>query len=436
MKECRRLHKWNRRPTPPGRGGLPKWSCRVSDRSSAGSFAGNAAAETVSALAASIVATDDGLIMQRLRGARWIAAGAALLGAVVIAGCATGPLLMPPLSRNEQPLLLDGQVELARRYAPWILNEVATDGGRQDLPTRADFDGNLRGDDNWENLARFELPPVVYYAVVESTTHWFITWHLFHPRDWSRIDLGLNMTHENDGENLQVVVAKANGRVVLLFTQAHYRGGVYANRDSGFAAGSEEIRGPLDLVDDAGRPATDGTHAVVFVERCGHGIYGLTDRRDEVELGADGAVRFSGRGFVLRPAAAGEEMTEPRLDSLDVWVDATAMPYALASSIATFWPGLDRGCLVGEGGLFDGALRLVTPEVTIDVPRYYEADRFSGPLGSDRGISPFAVDFGFGEGEVGALFFDPARRYARCLTVPRSWSINYVAYPFVRSEGR
>ena len=41
-----------------------------------------------------------------------------------------------------------------------------------------------------------------------------------------------------------------------------------------------------------------------------------------------------------------------------------------------------------------------------------------------------ALDFGFDEGEVGALFFDPARRYAECLGVPEPWSTDYEAVPF------
>ena len=96
------------------------------------------------------------------------------------------------------------------------------------------------------------------------------------------------------------------------------------------------------------------------------------------------------------------------------------------------WPLLRDGELTGSGGLLDGALHYADERVAVDVPRYYEGDRFSGPFGPDRGISPFAVDFAFGEGEVGALFFAPARRYAEVLTVPEPWSLVYVDDPFTR----
>ena len=88
------------------------------------------------------------------------------------------------------------------------------------------------------------------------------------------------------------------------------------------------------------------------------------------------------------------------------------------------------GELVGEGRLLDGAVPYEDARVRIDVPRFHEADRFSGPFGPDRGISPFAVDFGWRAGELGSLFFDPAGRYATCLRVPEAWSREWIGYPF------
>lgn len=336
-----------------------------------------------------------------------------------------GPLRRAPLEPSRHAPAVDAHLPLARRYAPWILAEHHPTRGRQDVPCPVDFDGNLRGDDDWEHFADFELLPTVYYACLETETHWFLAYHLFHPRDWTLFDVGLHLTHENDGENLQVVVERSSGRVMLLFTQAHYRGGVYADPGSGIADGTERVRAPLVLVDDAGRPAPEGTHAAVFVESGGHGIYGLADRHARATLEAGGSVRFTRAGWILRPAVEGEPVHEPALES------GRVVPYALLSTTARLWPGLADGSLVGKGGLVDGALPFDSPQGSFSVPRYYEGDRFSGPFGPDRGISPFAVDFRFGAGEVGALFFDPARRYAECLVVPEVWSTAYRDYPFV-----
>ncbi len=371
-----------------------------------------------------------------MRRSRRLAVAAALVAGLVVPlnlNC-SAPLRIEPLQRHDAPLVVDDDLALARRYAPAIFHAVDATRGRQDLPTRVDFDGTLRGDDNWESFPRWELPPVAYYAVLRTETHLFLTYHLFHPRDWEPVRLGVHLTHENDGENLQVVVDRASGAVVLLFTQAHYVGGVYAGVEGGapavFGDGAEDVRGTFRLFDDDGRPDPDGTHAGVFVQERGHGIYGLTDSCAEVVVDGAGVARFDEAGLVLLPAAPGEAPGEPDLVGIGPG-PAPVARYRLESTVARLGPAFRDGTLVGEGGLLDRPLRFTSPLLTVDVPRYYEADRFSGPFGPDRGISPFAVDFDFGEGEVGALFFDPARRYADRLRVPEPWSLAYEAHPFV-----
>ncbi len=335
-----------------------------------------------------------------------------------------GPLRRPSLRPSAGVVRVDERLELARRYAPVIYHEFHPRGGRQDVPSPVDFDGDFAGDNNWENFVEYELLPTVYYACLETETYLFLTYHLFHPRDWTRLDLGLHLTHENDGENLQVVVHKGSGRVVLLFTQAHYRGGVYVAPGAGFGDGESQVRAELTLVDDAGQVSPQGTHAAVFVEWGGHGIYGVGDPHAHVELRAEGDARFSRTGWILWPAEQGTDVAEPALES------GLRIPYRLESTTAKLWPLLARGELSGPGALLDGGLAFEGEHVRLDVPRYYEADRFSGPLGPDRGISPFAVDFHFGAGEVGALFFEPARRYAERLQVPPDWSLVYLDYPY------
>jgi len=46
--------------------------------------------------------------------------------------------------------------------------------------------------------------------------------------------------------------------------------------------------------------------------------------------------------------------------------------------------------------------------------------------------SPFALDFSFDRGTLGALFFNPAKRYAERLTITDAWSRAYVNYPFAK----
>jgi hypothetical protein len=369
------------------------------------------------------------------RAIRWMkraAVSLALAYAALVAAlnaCSSSPLRTEPVERRSGEPVTDGSLELARRYAPWIYHEVDATRGRQDLPAPLDFDGNLSGDDNWETFARCEFVPTAYYAHLETATHHFLTYHLFHPRDWEPIELGLHLTHEGDGENLQVVVEKASGEVVLLFAQAHYRGEVYANDRDAFASGRRPLYGLFLTFDDDGVPRDGAAHAAVFVEARGHGIYGAIDDDSRVAVGSDGRARFERAGIVFRPARAGEPVGEPALDV------PTPVPYQLESTTAKIWPGVRSGELVGDGKLLDVVVPYSDARVSLALPKFHRGNRFSGPLGPSRGISPFAVDFGWSAGTLGALFFDPARRYAESLRVPQPWSLEYVDYPFATRQG-
>ena len=352
---------------------------------------------------------------------------ASALGAGWAASCGgSGPLREEPLRAVSAPLTTDRHLALARRYAPWVYHEVHAEKGRQDLPTRVDFDGDLRGGNNWDGMARHPLPPVVYYAALESETHWFLSYHLFHPRDWSYARVGLNETHENDGENLQLVVRKQGGRPLVLFTQAHYFGRAHAPPGLDVRPRAETVRAALLLLDDAGRPSPEGTHPGVYVESMGHGIYGAFDHAD-LQVAPDGTARLEGGAplLTLRPAAPGEAVAEPALPPA-----AQAVPYGLESTTEKLWPGVRDGALIGAGGLFDGCVPLVRGSLRVEVPRFYEGERFSGLFGSDRGIAPFALCFSFLSDDVGELFFDPAGSWPRALDLPGPWSRVYLDYPF------
>lgn len=129
-------------------------------------------------------------------------------------------------------------LEVARRYAPVYYQRLA--GGdfspRFDYITNFDFDGDWAGNNNWEHAAdsRFPMRGYVYYAVVETETHYFVTYATYHARDWSamqplvgsvldRIQQSekygkylppelrqqIELNHENDLEGAQVIVRKA-----------------------------------------------------------------------------------------------------------------------------------------------------------------------------------------------------------------------------------
>ena len=169
-------------------------------------------------------------------------------------------------------------LELARRYAPVFYQRLA---GRDfpprfDYITNFDFDGDWAGNNNWEHAEdpRFPLRGYVYYAVVETETHYFLTYATFHPRDWSAVQplVGsvldrvqrsekygkylppelrqqIELNHENDLEGAQVIVRKAGPagaeQVAAVETVAHDEFHRYFPEHSTLAPASEL---PVSLV--------------------------------------------------------------------------------------------------------------------------------------------------------------------------------------------
>src|SRR4051812_10367939 len=159
----------------------------------------------------------------------------------------TGPLA-------SQTARADADLEIAARYAPVLYQETGSNP-KADQITSIDFDGNWASNDNWENLPRFPTPGQVYYSVIESETHWFITYAFFHPRDYTRVCF-VWFCHENDMEGAGGAVDKATGEAVYLETKAHLS------------------------MDRVGAPTTverDGERRIaLYIEKEGHGVHGWT----------------------------------------------------------------------------------------------------------------------------------------------------------------
>lgn len=325
-----------------------------------------------------------------------------LLAQVVLVATAPPmrPLLEEPLLPDAAEAPVDDMLWLARAFGPWLLHETDPELGRQDIPAAMDFDGDRDARDNWEDLPRHELVPTVYYTVVETGTHYVVSYHLYHPRDWARVQLGIQDTHEGDGENVQVVVAKDSMEVVLLTAQAHYQMWSYAAFPGPIRGDEETLRGTFEIIEG---------HPMVLVESGGHGIYGSLDPR-----GANRLYRSRDDIVAYRPAEEGQVVAEPRERTNET------LPYRLVSLPAFLDNSTDHPSLFAKPVEHDGHA----------TPRYHAGDRYSGPLGNSRGISPFALGYGWREGEVGSLFWDPAERYQRALDIRTEWSTEYVAHPF------
>jgi hypothetical protein len=167
------------------------------------------------------------------------------------------------------------RAELALRWAPVHHQDVNTRGahglgGQADYITAYDFDGDESALNNWDNAgdARFPLAAHGYFSVVETSTHWFVVYLFFHPRDWS--STFLETEHENDAEGLLLTVARDGSRYGALraaITVAHSDFYSYLPEGSGWASGDEDVDGTLRLTSYLGEQ-----HPVTAQQAEGHGL--------------------------------------------------------------------------------------------------------------------------------------------------------------------
>lgn len=180
--------------------------------------------------------------------------------------------------------------DLLKRFAPVIVQNCH---GRADYLTRFDYDGDFNGQNNWDNFDRvLALPAYVYTAAIETTTHWYLTYSLFHPRDWWKISLPL-VNHENDLEGILVVLEKKSGGEVdllLMETVAHADIHRYSSHPALKDCG---VEGPL---------RTEGEHPIVDVEGYKHGIRGWNGK----DLARAGGVIYRYKGKAQQPESSGD----------------------------------------------------------------------------------------------------------------------------------
>ena len=162
---------------------------------------------------------------------------ALLLCVVIVLAAPSGIVRPTPVLTLSQAKAEDqnNAREVAARFAP-IFYQALGDKPRSDYITNFDFDGDWRGDNNWEHTddKTFPLRAYIYYSVSETQTHFFIHYAVFHPRDYKggeRKGLILSeiiregtkrgrehdptglmaeagVAHENDMEGVLIVVAK------------------------------------------------------------------------------------------------------------------------------------------------------------------------------------------------------------------------------------
>lgn len=180
--------------------------------------------------------------------------------------------------------------EIAFHWAPvhiqnadWVL--VDSQKARQDFIARFDYDGNWKGPDNWDHFSAHAttLEAVAYYAMTESTTHFFIYYAFFHPHDWG----SFTITHENDMEGMLLFVRKDDtplGRLEGAITTAHGHLLPYQNPAVTYMSPSVWAARPIRFMQLATGFIGGETHTRpwTYQEDEGHGLYHCGEPGGEV----------------------------------------------------------------------------------------------------------------------------------------------------------
>ena len=297
------------------------------------------------------------------------------------------------------------------------------------------FDGDWRGDNNWDNAANTSYPTRawIFYAVRETPTHFFAHYGVFHPRDYKggsqhgatlseMIREGAKLggaydptgraqeavlAHENDLEGALVVAEKsgpdpANAKVVFVETLAHNKFLKY--RPSGASNGHSVVQ-------------LEGNHARLFIEPKGHGIESWT--------GSPQQLKSCASGMLVYRFADGSEEPKPG--------DTTA-GYGLMPLYSTLWkiahdPNNDTFGETHDYGFITVRLQLPSGQVKDQAIRLEKAG--SGFLAKRGGNALARPPWGWFDGEeidrpLGEWFFQPAETIKRHFQLGDDFSTVYL----------
>ncbi|GIF04138.1 hypothetical protein [Actinoplanes siamensis] len=286
--------------------------------------------------------------------------------------------------------------DLALRWAPIHYQDVDQTGdhalgGKSDYITRYDFDGDLNGRNNWDNAGQ-DVAAHAYYSVVETGTHWYLTYFFFHPRDW--VDHPFFETeHENDGEGLLEIVEKDGtdyGKLRAAVTVAHTDFYSYTPAGSTWASGGESIDGTLQTQNN---PHDGLQHPVTAQESKGHGLKAYPQ------------YTIDGDGLVYYPSTTAETPSGPndrdvRYKLVDIFASGGLWAQRnngnLFAALGTFAGDTTGGCGTGTWG-----------------------------CGTNSANAPWGWDDGNDVPARGELATDPAKLAAAYFTVPGPLSRTY-----------
>ena len=353
------------------------------------------------------------------------------LSACLLIACLSGVAFSQSVARER---------EIAAAFAPTFYQALG-DKPRSDYITNFDFDGDWRGDNNWEhtNDKNFPLRGYIYYSVSETQTHFFIHYCVFHPRDYKggerkgvilsdiirkgtsrgighdptgwMVEAGV--AHENDLEGALIVVAKngkdlGQARTVFVETFRH-------NDFSPYLAGEPSPKGP-------GNFRTDGQRVLLYVQPKGHGVEPYSGNEKQTAKKEFLIYKFAGKA---------EDPDKQKGGSVG---------YELLP-IQTLWQKAhvrkkDKDATYGDSHDYTQiSLSLVQPNGRVVVQKIKVGEMGSTFVGDTGGINmarpPWAwFDKNHRSDPLGLWFFDPAQVIKRDFKLDESFSTAYLHLPF------
>lgn len=337
----------------------------------------------------------------------------------------------------------DADRDVAARFAP-VFYQALGENPRSDYITKFDFDGDWRGDNNWENAGdkKFPLRAFIYYAVSETKTHYFIHYAVFHPRDYKggeqkgrvisdliregakivgeRDPTGMmsdaTLAHENDMEGALVVVEKIGkdisaARVRFVETLAH-------NVFFRYAVESVE--------QGVGRFKPNEERVSLYIEPRGHGIEAYDEDKTQTE----------GKKFLLyKFTGKADDPENPGSESVG---------YDLLPIRTTLWPkartASKKSQTFGKVNDYNTiSINLAQPSGRKTVRKIRVGRVGSSFLGTKGGLNMARAPWGWFDRNrrtdpLGLWFFDPATIIKRDFNLGESFSTAYIRLPFWASR--
>ncbi|MEU8007248.1 hypothetical protein AB0B66_39315 [Catellatospora sp. NPDC049111] len=330
---------------------------------------------------------------------RFRTTGRSLVVAVLTAALTTAGLAVPAPAAAAVT-----RAQLALRWAPIHYQDVDATGshalsGRSDYITKVDFDGDLNGRNNWDRTgqAGVSLAAHAYYSVVETSTHWYLTYLFFHPRDWTDHPF-FETEHENDGEGVLLVVERDGSDYGVLraaVTVAHTDFFSYTPSGSTWSSGRESVDGTLQLQSS---PHDGFAHPVTAQEAKGHGLKAYPQ------------YNINGDGIVYYPSTVAE--TPSSGDDRDV-------RYQLIDIFAAggLWAQRANAGLFASAGTFAGDDSGDCGAGTYDCT-------------TNSANAPWGWDDGNDLPGRGQLATDPAKLAVEYFTIPGALSRTYTSNPY------